>query len=391
MRRWKSWTNRLGFRLFALLWAALILAHYVGYAISQGLSHDQAWSHSGPPGAPAGLPHLSALPPTDGLSPPGPPRGMGGPSLDEPGPGDEGPGGKGPSDQPWLAAIGDYGVRMLVFALAAWVGSRWVSRPLRRLTGTAEQLDAAIAAGRQVPTLDERDGPQEMRDTARVFNDMARRLGAQFEERSMMMAAVSHDIRTPLTRLCLRLEYIDQPTVREAQRTDVAEIDLLVSQLLDALSQERAQAPLCRVDLGSLVQAVVDDLQETGGAIELKAIERPCAVMAEPQALRRVMDNLMGNALRHGHRATVSLHEAGAHVDVRIDDEGPGIPEQHLAQVFKPFYRVDASRGRQTGGTGLGLYIARQLAARQGAEIVLSNRPEGGLRASVRWPVAPPA
>lgn len=403
--------NTLGMRLFALLWVALVLAHYTGYALHR-------WRESvagpvparlGPPpatrpqaSAPVGglhLPRMMALSPADGLPPPAGPHGLApGPSrtldqLDQPP--SPGPADDDDPEQLGPSAYIDYGVRLLVFGAAAWLGAWWVVRPLRRLNEAAQQLDQALVQGKALPEINDNTGPLELRETARVFNDMASRLGAQFEERAMMMAAVSHDLRTPLTRLRLRLERVPDTALREAQQADIAQIDHMVSQVLEVLRQERTHEPAVRVDLWALVQATVDDLQEAGGDIRLTEPEAmgatqppaPLIVLAEPQALRRVLDNLMGNALRHGLRAQVSLSRAAAEVSVCIDDAGPGIPPEHLPRVFRPFHRVDSARQQATGGVGLGLYIARQLATRQGGQIELINRAEGGLRAVLRLPL----
>jgi signal transduction histidine kinase len=392
--------NTLGVRLFLLLWLALILAHYTGYAL-HGWREASVPRPPAPPSISASsmaqtpwhlhLPRMMNLSPADGLPPPGqapnarphagPVDALAPPMA--PGADDDDPEQFGPS-----AAI-DYGVRLLVFGAAAWLGAWWVVRPLRRLNEAAERLDQAVGQGKPLQPIDDASGPQELRETARVFNDMARRLGTQFEERSMMMAAVSHDLRTPLTRLRLRLERMDDVALREAQGADVAQIDQMVSQVLEALRQERTHEPMVRLDLGALVQATVDDLQEAGGDIQLQPFAH-AEVMAEPQALRRVLDNLMGNALRHGLRARVQLKLRGEQVLVIIDDQGPGIPQEHLDRVFKPFHRVDAARQQATGGVGLGLFIARQLAMRHGGQIELSNRSEGGLRAVLLLAVAAP-
>jgi signal transduction histidine kinase len=381
--------NTLGVRLFVLLWAALVVAHYAGYAI-----HDWHGAHGGSPNGHAGPrpggalpsrpPPLQALPPADGLPPPGQPR---------PAPGDGGrdiprggePAGADDPEHFGPSALIDYGVRILVFGAAAWLGAWWVVRPLRRLNEAADRLDQAVGQGQALAPIDDQKGPQELRDTARVFNDMARRLNAQFEERSMMMAAVSHDLRTPMTRLRLRLERMDEGPLRQAQRADLAQMEQMVSQVLDAMRQERTQEALVRLDLLALVQAAVDDLHETGAAVQCGS-DLPAEVMAEPQALRRVLDNLLGNALQHGRSASVSLQSGQGWVSVFIDDEGPGIVPEQLELVFKPFHRVDASRQQTTGGVGLGLYIARQLTQRQGGHLHLMNRPAGGLRAVLRLP-----
>lgn len=380
--------NTLGVRLFVLLWAALVMAHYAGYAI-----HDWHEAHGGRPPRPSGpmpgaasvhLPPLQALPPADGLPPPGRPA---------PAPGDQDRGASiagepDEADDPehfGPSAMIDYGVRILVFGVAAWLGAWWVVRPLRRLNEAAERLDQAVGQGQALVPIDDRKGPEELRDTARVFNDMARRLNAQFEERSMMMAAVSHDLRTPMTRLRLRLERMEEGPLRQAQRADLAQMEQMVSQVLDAMRQERTQQALMRMDLLALVRAAVDDLHETGAAVRCDS-DLPAEVMAEPQSLRRVLDNLLCNALQHGHSARVSLQSDQGWVSVFIDDEGPGIPPEQLELVFKPFHRVDAARQQATGGVGLGLYIARQLTQRQGGHLHLMNRPAGGLRAVLRLP-----
>jgi len=417
-RRWCR-LNTLGVRLFALLWLALVLAHYTGYALHswreswvgpvQARLGPPPWSRTPASGPQGGLhvPRMMDLSPADGLPPPHGPRGpMPGTAPGKapgkaPGPAmvagpvaavaaadvdDDDPEQWGPS------AYIDYGVRLLVFGAAAWLGAWWVVRPLKRLNEAAQDLDQALVQGKPLPEIDEATGPHELRETAQVFNDMARRLGEQFEERAMMMAAVSHDLRTPLTRLRLRLERVEDAALRQAQQADIAQIDQMVSHVLEVLRQERTHEPPVRVDLSALVQATVDDLQEAGGDIGLAEpdgpLPVPAAVLAEPQALRRVLDNLMGNALRHGLRAQVSVQVLAAEVWVLIDDEGPGIPQAHLKRVFQPFHRVDAARQQATGGVGLGLYIARQLVMRQHGAIELHNRPEGGLRALVRLPLA---
>lgn len=286
----------------------------------------------------------------------------------------------------WL----DYIARFLVMGLAAWLGARWLTAPLRRLTQASERLEHSLSQGGPLPLLDEAGGPLEVRQTAHVFNGMARGLRDQFEQRGLMMAAVSHDLRTPLTRLRMRLESLRPDPTAERCVNDVQDINAIIESVLDAMNEERRQeAPQC-VDVLAMVQALADDMLEAGHAVSAggDALTLPL----QPVAFKRVLGNLVSNALRHGHSAdiTVSRRQQGVarQACITIDDQGPGIPPDQLDAVFKPFVRLDASRSRDTGGVGLGLYIARELMLRQGGHIRLINRPEGGLRAELTLPLA---
>ena len=210
---------------------------------------------------------------------------------------------------------------------------------------------------------------------------MARRLREQFESRSLFMAAISHDLRTPLTRLRLRLEQCRADPIIEAGIGDLRETDALIEAVLAVLRDERRQEAAQALDVFALVQSMVDDEVEQGRAAHCEG--EAAVVRAQPVALRRAIGNLLANALRHGGSAEVSVHRDGGGVRIRIDDCGPGIPAEQLELVFRPFYRLDASRSRATGGSGLGLYIARELTQRNGGTLRLSNRPEGGLRAEI--------
>jgi protein-histidine pros-kinase len=285
----------------------------------------------------------------------------------------------------------DYGVRLLVIALAAWWGARWVAAPMRRLAGAAQQLGPALSEGSPPPALDERGGTQEVREAAQVFNAMARQLRQQFRARTLLMAAVSHDVRTPLTRLRMRLERLERPEDAPlAQRciADLREIDALVESALELTRSEQAQEAPRSTDLLALVQAVADDRTEQGEA--LACAGEPATARVQPAALRRVLHNLLDNALRHGSRAVLTLRREAGTVSITVDDDGPGIPQAQLSSVLDPFVQLDGAdpRGHHRAGLGLGLHIAHDLVRRQGGTLVLENRPEGGLRALVRLPAA---
>jgi signal transduction histidine kinase len=371
LKPWKDWDS-LGLRLFLLMWAALALSHLAAWSlVSQTLKGPGA-GEPGPP--PMHADGGRAMPPPHGGfgdGPPPRPEAVGRmptfPSL--------------PPSLPWSASLIDYGVRLLVIALAAWWGSRWLARPVRRLVSAAQQLTPALAQGRPAPALNEADGTREVRDAAAVFNRMAAELSGQFEERGLMIAAISHDLRTPLTRMRLRLETGEvEAKVRERCIDDLREMNQLVESVIEVFRPaETAEAQ--RVDLSALAQSAVDDLAETGAAVSF--VGPSAVVVADPVALRRVVDNLVGNALRYAGTAQVSVDLSAGVTRLVVEDNGPGIPEAELERVRQPFRRVEGSRNRATGGTGLGLYIAQQLVRRQGGSLVLSNRPEGGLRAEV--------
>lgn len=350
-------------RLFLLMWVALVLGQLAG------ILSVQQWLPFPDEG-----PRPSSLPPMPSLPPMGLPPGNGGP-LD---------GDNAPSNWLWL----DYLARVIVIGAAAWFGARWLSAPMRRLADASKALGQAIGSRNNLPVLDAQRGTLEVRQAAEVFNTMATRLHEQFSAQALLMAAISHDLRTPLARLRLRLEQM--PAGPDAERcvADVREMDQLIASVLEMVQLRHEPVAQQRVDLRALVQALADDLAEQGQPVQLQLPTENSSALVRGQAaaLNRVVGNLLGNALRHGGSAEVSLHMQPGQVQVVIEDRGPGIPAGQLEAVFQPFYRVDASRSRQTGGTGLGLYIARDLAQRHGGQVTLSNRSGGGLRAELVLP-----
>jgi signal transduction histidine kinase len=407
-------------RLFLLMWVTLVAAHLVAYALSVPLSEPAGGMSPLDRLDPARLPVLPSLPPMGDPTarrtpPPGsgpppddwgrPPPDLGRLPLDasaQPpeghGPltrdGRVGPphgtlpaGGRAPGGPPGMPGSRsflwmDYLLRATVIAFGAALGARWLARPMRRLADAAQALQQSLARGGALPALDERRGTVEVRETARLFNRMGQRLREQFDARGLHLAAVSHDLRTPLTRLRLRLEALP-PAEREAAAQDIATIDALLDDTLAVLREQRAGEPE-RVDLGALLQALVDDLAEQGQPVELLPPAPGTLVRARPVALRRVLDNLAGNALRHGGNARLQARWDGDVVELCVDDDGPGIPPEQIARAFEPWVRLR----EQGSGQGLGLAIARDLAERDGATLALANRPEGGLRACLRLPAA---
>jgi signal transduction histidine kinase len=385
MKRWFS--DTLFKRLFLLMWVALVASHLAAYLTVTG-------------GGGNGLPTLPSLPPTD-IG--GPPNGAGGPPPGQdrgpppgappgPPPGERGgpaatspAGAPGPRGMPTSSLVLDYAVRLFIIGIAAYLGARWLSRPVARLARASATLGRTLARGEAPPQLDEEVGTVEVRESARVFNRMAHELTSHVNARSLLVAAISHDLRTPLTRIRMRLEAADaeDPAVVRSI-SDIREMDALIESALEVFRGATFDEPAQRTDVFALVQAITDDLAELGQPVSLDGT--PALAPVQSTALRRGVSNLVTNALRYGRRADVTVGTAANSVVITIDDSGPGIPEAQLEAVMQPFFRLDASRSRATGGSGLGLYIARDLVARQGGTLTLANRREGGLRATITLP-----
>lgn len=276
----------------------------------------------------------------------------------------------------------DIGVRLGVLMLAAWVGARWLSAPIRQLAHAAQELGKNIDRAPLPET-----GTAECREATRVFNQMQQRIRRQIAEREHFVAAVSHDLRTPLTRLRLRVESAQDATLREGLCRDVAEMEALVGATLDYLSGTAAPEPLVLVDMEALVDSLLDDELDCGHRVTLSGQAR--VLSGQPRALRRCLDNLVGNAIRYGSEAHIELSDAPRALTITVRDRGPGLPAEELDKVMEPFYRVEASRHRDHGGVGLGLAIARDIARKHGGSLSLSNLPQGGLLACLTLPRQP--
>jgi signal transduction histidine kinase len=268
-----------------------------------------------------------------------------------------------------------------ILAMVTWFAVRLVLQPLRHL------VEATEAFGRdpEHPPVDE-SGPSEVRQAAQTFNRMRERLRSHIKERTRILAAITHDLKTPLTRMRLRLEQCEDERLRARLTEDAAAMQALVDEgLALARSLDSGQSPQT-IDLGALLQSLCDDTVDAGGDARFEGAAGALA-SGRPEALRRAFLNLIDNAVKYGGEADVSLERAGDDWLIRVRDRGPGIPERHLGDVMQPFFRLETSRSRETGGTGLGLSIAANLLAAQGGALSLHNRPEGGLEARVRLPV----
>jgi signal transduction histidine kinase len=274
-------------------------------------------------------------------------------------------------------------LQLVFLAAGTWWGVRLAVRPLGQLARAAD----ALRPGARGPVLDEH-GPREVAQAARAFNAMQQRIDTHLAERQRLLAAISHDLQTPITRMKLRLEQLKDADPRDRLLGDLDGMQALVEEgLAYARTAQATQEPLRAVDLNALLDGLVCDALDAGHDAELIGkLELP--LVTRVQALRRALTNLLDNALKFGGPTQVVLRMAPGEVQIAVCDRGPGIPAEELDKVLQPFYRVESSRNRDTGGTGLGLAIAQELAVALGGRLRLVNRPEGGLEARLSLPLA---
>ncbi|MFE1599283.1 sensor histidine kinase [Methylobacterium sp. ID0610] len=287
-----------------------------------------------------------------------------------------------PSPMPlasWLPAV--LLAQLVLLLVCIWLAVRLAIRPVAQLADAANAYDPA----RRPARFPER-GPAEVVHAARAFNAMQDRIARHSDERVEILAAISHDLQTPLTRLRLRAETQDESPARQHLLRDLDAIGALVREGIAYARSVHgdAEAP-ARLDLRAFVESLVFDYQDTGRNVAPLGLAR-ATVVTRPQALRRILTNLIDNALKFAGRAEVAVEASGGRTAIAILDRGPGIPPDRLDAVLLPFVRLEPSRNRETGGTGLGLAIAHQLAGAIGATLTLRNREGGGLCATLTLP-----
>lgn len=232
-------------------------------------------------------------------------------------------------------------------------------------------------------------GPGEIQDLVFAFNQMKARIQRLVNDRTQMLAAISHDLRTPITRLKLRTEYLQDSPHQDKIVADLDEMEQMISAVLNFARQDTSDEVMERFDLEALLESITDDMTDMGHHVIYHGLDTRLPYLGRLLALRRAFTNLIDNALKYGKRAEVTLQLAASSIKVIIVDEGPGIPEQHMEKVFDAFYRVESSRSRETGGTGLGLVVAREVVRVHEGDIELSNLAEGGLKVTVTLPYEP--
>jgi signal transduction histidine kinase len=277
----------------------------------------------------------------------------------------------------------ELGVLTLLLGIVLYAMTRTITRPLKELARAAD----AIGRGQQVPLLTEH-GAREIRGATRAFNAMQERLRRYLDSRTRVLAAMSHDLRTPLTRLRLRVESIEDEDLRQRCAQDLDEMACMIQGALSVFRGLNDDENVVDIDINALLSELQRQYGETGRLIQI--VGRAAAPFAgRPLALKRCLSNLIDNALQYGKQATLEVIDDGELI-IRVLDDGPGIPEESLEQVFEPFFRLESSRNRETGGTGLGLSIARDIAQAHGGSLVLRNRTEGGLAAILTLPRGAP-
>ncbi len=263
--------------------------------------------------------------------------------------------------------------------------TRRLAAPLRALTNATARVGTPEAAP-PVPEV----GPDDVRRLAASFNQMQDRIRSMLEEKDHMLGAIGHDLRTPLTALRVRVETAAEGADRERMIATIDEMRKMLDDILSLARAGRDREPPQRVDLASLIDATLDDFEDLGVPVVRSDMARTI-IIAHPRAVRRALTNLIENAVKYGDRAHVALRVDKGRAIVSVADDGPGIPEDRIEEMFMPFTRMEGSRSRDTGGTGLGLAIVRAIASAEAGSLHLRNRPQGGLVAEFSLPVAPAA
>ena len=269
-------------------------------------------------------------------------------------------------------------IQLAVLMLCTWLAVHLAIGPLTRLAQAVDNLDPDHPGVQ----LDE-SGPREVRYAAVAFNALQARIAAHLKERMQLLAAISHDLQTPITRMKLRVEVMDEGVEKDKFGSDLDEMEHLVREgVAYARSMDSSTEATCRVNLDAFLDSLVFDYQDSGAQVERHG-SSGTLLETRPHALRRVLVNLVDNALKFAGAAELQVSREGSTTIIRVLDNGPGIPGDELDEVLKPFYRVEGSRNRSTGGTGLGLAIAHQLIQAMGGRLTLSNREQGGLCAQI--------
>jgi signal transduction histidine kinase len=276
-------------------------------------------------------------------------------------------------------------VMAALLSLIVIVMVRRITRPMAALAASAERL----GRGEVVPALAE-SGPLDIRQTTRAFNRMGGRLQRFVQDRTRMLAAISHDLRTPITTLRLRAEFVEDEETRAKILETLDEMQRMTEATLAFAREEAAAEDTRTVDLAALVDSVCADLADLGQDVAFAGPER-APYACRPVSLKRAVRNLIENAVAYGERARVTLEPVADSFRIVIEDDGPGIPEAEFERAFAPFVRLEESRSPETGGIGLGMAIARSIVRGHGGDITLANRQVGGLRAVIHLPRADPA
>ncbi len=277
--------------------------------------------------------------------------------------------------------VATFAITAAVLLVATWWVLGRIVRPLARLSQATDRL----GRGDWVPDLPD-SGPAELARLTTAFNRMQDRLRRFVDERSRLLAALGHDLRSPLTALRVRAEMVDDDETRAALIASIDEMQEMTEATLTFARGTATAEEVAEIDLHDFLEALVRDYRQTGRDVTLARPPAGLQLRGRPVALRRALRNLIDNALRYGRRARLQVEVAADEIRIHIDDDGPGLSPENLSRVFEPFLRLEESRSRETGGVGLGLAIARSILRAHGGEVTLSNRSGGGLRATASLP-----
>lgn len=282
---------------------------------------------------------------------------------------------------PWQKrALMLFGISLLAVIPFAWFFARALAKPIRRIADAADRM----GANPQAPLIIE-EGPAEIRVTAHALNRMQQRLSAYLTERTNMIGAIAHDLRTPLARIAFRIETAPDE-MREKVQGDIEQMRAMIAATISFVRDTGSVSRIEPVALDRLLRDLAADEAEVGRPVALEAVES-VTVAGDPMALRRLFQNLVDNGVVYGGGVEIALVRTGSEAEIRIADRGRGLPERQLEAMFQPFERGDPSRNRATGGIGLGLSIARAIAQEHGGSLILANRTGGGLEAICRLPI----
>lgn len=270
-------------------------------------------------------------------------------------------------------------VIIVALGFAIWAANHYNSA-LRRFVSDIEKVSKTIGS----ITLDEEHGPEAVKQAAVAVNKMQTHVSHLMQTRTQVLAAISHDLRTPLTRLKLRSQFIDDEDSRNKFLKDVDEMEAMIKESLAYSKDEHHQFELTELDLAKVIYRVCQAYQDTGKNVHYSGPKEGFGAVGNELALTRALNNIIDNGLKFGNKINVYLRYLHDHYKIIVDDDGPGIPENEQENVFRPFYRIEKSRSRSTGGTGLGLAAARSIMLAHGGEVNLENNSVGGLRVIIK-------
>jgi signal transduction histidine kinase len=271
-------------------------------------------------------------------------------------------------------------ILLIAVVMLSIFGVRWVTRPLNQFSIAATELGKNID---RPPLLEK--GPLEVVQAARALNGMQTRLSRYLHDRTRILAAMSHDLKTPITRLRLRAELLDDEPIRRKFIRDLSELEDMVTDTLSFMRGLESNESLSRLDINALIESLQDDAKEGGQTVEIYG-RATTPFLCRPQSLKRCLSNLVENAIKYGGVARVNVIQLADSLHIIVSDDGPGVPAEELERLFDPFYRLEASRNRDHGGTGLGLTIARSIAEQHGGTLILKNGATHGLECHLEFP-----